>query len=200
MRTTASFIIVIFVIIITACSKGGDNNITPPPPEPIPADKFLKYTISKGQQYSDKNVIATVEYEELKFLVKFDSSAIYQTIAPANQADINKLYGFSDNNAQHQDFSARFGWCWNKDSLRLFAYIYNNGVRSSRQLGVINIGTEYNCAIKVSDSTYTFKLDDKTQIMKRASTTPKGKGYKLYPYFGGNETAPHDIHIWIDEQ
>ncbi len=198
MRTAYSFIIVVVLSTITSCSKSRDKAVNPP--EPLHPDKFLKYTIFKGQQYSDKNFIATVEYDELKFLVKFDSSAIYQTIDPANQADINKLYGFSDNNAQHQDFSARFGWCWNKDSLRLFAYIYNNGMRSSKQLGVINIGTEYNCAIKVSDSTYIFKLDDKAQTMKRSSTTPKGKGYKLYPYFGGNETAPHNIHIWIDEQ
>jgi hypothetical protein len=198
MRTTGSFIILLVLSFIAACSKSDSPPIKPP--EPTTPDKFLKYTIGKGQQFSDKNVIATVEYEELKFLVKFDSSAIYQTIAPVNQADINKLYGFSDNNAQHQDFSARFGWCWNKDSLRLYAYIYNNGVRFSRQMGVINIGKEYYCSIKVSDSTYIFKLDDTTQMMKRASTTPKGKGYKLYPYFGGNETAPHDIHIWIDEQ
>jgi hypothetical protein len=29
------------------------------------------------------------------------------------------------------------------------------------------------------------------------ATTPKGQGYQLYPYFGGDETAPHDINIWI---
>jgi hypothetical protein len=23
------------------------------------------------------------------------------------------------------------------------------------------------------------------------------EGYKLWPYFGGNETAPHDIYIWM---
>jgi hypothetical protein len=172
-------------------------NLPEPPP---PKDEFVKYTIEKGGQYSDKNTIAAVEYDELKFTVKFDSSAIYKTTNPSNQADINKLYGFSDNNAAHQDFSARFGWCWNKDSLRLFAYIYNNSVRSSKELGPIVIGTEYNCVITVTDTTYVFKLNDKQQILKRASTTVKAKGYKLYPYFGGNETAPHAVYIWIDEK
>jgi hypothetical protein len=30
-------------------------------------------------------------------------------------------------------------------------------------------------------------------------STPKGKGYRLYPYFGGDETAPHDISIWVKD-
>jgi hypothetical protein len=29
--------------------------------------------------------------------------------------------------------------------------------------------------------------------------TTKAKGYQLYPYFGGNELAPHDMHIWIKD-
>ena len=93
---------------IFSCSKSGNapplNN--PPPPQ----QQFIKYTIRKGQQYSDQNAFVATEYQELKFIVKFDASAIYQTSNPANQYDINKLYGFSDNNANHQDYSARFGW------------------------------------------------------------------------------------------
>ena len=29
----------------------------------------------------------------------------------------------------------------------------------------------------------------------RSSTTAKGDGYELYPYFGGDEIAPHDINV-----
>jgi len=35
--------------------------------------------------------------------------------------------------------------------------------------------------------------------MSRASSTATAVGYKLYPYFGGDEAAPHDINIWIKE-
>ncbi|MEO5783498.1 MAG: hypothetical protein ABIQ07_09520 [Ginsengibacter sp.] len=35
--------------------------------------------------------------------------------------------------------------------------------------------------------------------LPRTSTTAKAIGYKLYPYFGGDETAPHEIDIWIKE-
>jgi hypothetical protein len=35
--------------------------------------------------------------------------------------------------------------------------------------------------------------------MPRKSTTIKAVGYKLYPYFGGDELAPHPVSIWIKE-
>jgi hypothetical protein len=33
--------------------------------------------------------------------------------------------------------------------------------------------------------------------MSRTAATEKAKGYRLYPYFGGDELAPHQINIWI---
>jgi hypothetical protein len=160
---------------------------------------FEKYTIAQGQQYCDKNGYNAIQLSELKFTVKFDSSAIYQTIDPVNQLDINKLYGFSDNNALHHDFSARFGWRWSNNALRLFAYVYNNGVQANKELGTVAIGTENSCSIKVAGDKYIFTLNGKTDTMPRASTTANAVGYKLYPYFGGDEFAPHTISIWIKE-
>ena len=160
---------------------------------------FTKYTIEKGQNYSDQNGFKIVQYAELKFIAKFDSTAIYQTVIPDNQFDINKLYGFSDNNADHQQFSARFGWRWSDNALRLFGYVYNNGVRSSKELGTVSIGSENNCSIKVTSTSYVFTLNGETDSLPRTATTALGSGYKLYPYFGGDETAPHDIAIWIKE-
>ncbi len=84
-------------------------------------------------------------------------------------------------------------------ALHLFGYIYNNGVRSSKELGKVAIGTENSCSIRVSDSSYVFTLNGNSQTMRRASKTVKAEGYKLFPYFGGDELAPHTIRIWIKE-
>jgi hypothetical protein len=164
-----------------------------------PTGQYLNYTIHAGNQYCDQNGYTKTDYSELKFLVQFDSSAIYHTVAAENQYDVNKLYGFSDNNAAHHDFSARVGWRWSDGALRLFGYIYNNGVMSFEELGTISIGTEYTCSIKVESSNYIFALNGKTLTMPRASTTATAVGYKLYPYFGGDESAPHTITIRIKE-
>lgn len=192
-----------------SCTKSVDNitgNITEsntaakaPNVSSTASNQFTPYTILKGQQYCDKSTYQAVKYEQLSFVVKFDSSAIYQTIRKDNQGDINKLFGFSDNNAQHQQYSARFGWRWSNNALRLFAYTYNNSVRSWKELGTIDIGTENSCSIKVSDSTYIFTLNGKSATMPRESKTVKAEGYKLFPYFGGDEMAPHTITIQIKE-
>lgn len=161
--------------------------------------QFTKYNIWQGQQYCDSNKFVQTSYSELKFIAKFDSSAIYKTIDANNQYDINKLYGFSDNNAQHQQFSARFGWRWSDNALRLFGYVYNDGIRSYKELGTVIIGAENNCSIKVNAKNYIFSLNGKVDSLPRTSPTTVATGYKLYPYFGGDELAPHNVSIWIKE-
>lgn len=160
---------------------------------------FTLYSIKKGQQYCDQSTFFPVEYAELKFVVKFDSSAIYNSIDANNQYDINKLYGFSDNDSLHQVYSARFGWRWSDKALRIFAYVYNKGVRNSKELGTVAIGAENDCSIKVTGGHYIFSLNNHSDTLLRSATTHKGRGYRLYPYFGGDELAPHDITILIKE-
>jgi hypothetical protein len=160
---------------------------------------FTKYVIPQGEHYAIGNAYKPVDVSEMAFTVRFDSSCIYQTKTSENQADINKLYGFSDNGAAHQDFSARLGWRWSEGALRLFAYTYNRSARDSKELAVVPIGQDIHCAIKVAGSQYTFTVNKTTATMPRLSTTPTGKGYQLYPYFGGDEAAPHEIRIWIKD-
>jgi hypothetical protein len=161
---------------------------------------FDQYLIRKGNHFSDQGAYTTTELSELRFLVKFDSTAIYTTTIPDNQYDINKLYGFADNSGHHHQFSARIGWRWSDGALRLFGYVYNNSIISYEEITAISIGSEQDCTIKVTDTSYIFIVDGKITIMPRAGTGAIAKGYKLFPYFGGDETAPHDIHIRIKEK
>jgi hypothetical protein len=192
------FIGSIFLFLLTACDKSQEA-IAPVDHPGNSSPQFIKYTIRAGQQYCDQSVYKQTNYSELQFIVKFDSTAIYQTVSSENQLDVNKLFGFSDNNSDHHQFSARFGWRWSDGALRLFGYTYNNSIMSFEELGSINIGTEYACSIKVTPANYIFTLNEISKSMPRTSTTATAIGYKLYPYFGGDEAAPHDINIWIKE-
>lgn len=192
------FLSVFVLLIFSCCTK--EKTITQKQiVTTIPIAEFSKYTIKKGAQFSNENGYVQSNYSELKFIAKFDSSAIYKSITAENQFDINKLYGFADNNAGHQQFSARFGWRWSDNALRLFGYVYNNGIRDSKELGTVKIGVENNCSIKISSASYIFSLNGKIETLPRSAITTTAVGYKLYPYFGGNEYAPHDIFIWIKE-
>ena len=190
------------MLLLASCNKQLETAVIPPTEaikDTIPASGkvYVEYNIKQGEQYCDKNVYTPIKFSELAFKVKFDSSAIYTTASHSNQVDINKLYGFSDNNAAHHVFSARFGWRWSNNALRLFAYVYNNGVMDFKELGTVAIGAENDCSIKVANEVYIFTLNGTSTNMARASTTTEAEGYQLYPFFGGTENAPHDIHIWI---
>lgn len=160
---------------------------------------YIQHSIFAGNHYSDKNDIRKANATILAFKVKFDSTAIYTTVDPVNQTDINKLFGFSDNNAAHHQYSARFGWRWSENALRLFGYTYNAGRRSFKELGTVRPGVENECSISVYENNYIFSLNGSKTSMPRESKTEEIAGYQLYPYFGGDEVAPHDIFIWIKE-
>ena len=188
------------IFLLTSCEKSVDTvqekvvDVLPTNPS-----SYTEYTIKQGQQFCDKSNYVPISTNDLKFAVKFDSSAIYQTQNPSNQGDINKLYGFSDNNKNHHEFSARFGWRWKNNNLEIFGYIYNNGIVSSQKIANATIGVEHNCSIKVTANSYVFSFNENNLTMPRNSTTSTALGYKLFPYFGGDEMAPKDIRIWIKD-
>ena len=192
--------LVVLLLFIAGCKKQSFSENLSTSKDATVAAGFLQYTIPRGQHYAASNPYKVTDIRELKFTVRFDSSAIYQTENPQNQWDINKLYGFADNGAMHHQFSARIGWRWSEGALRLFAYTYNNGGREEKEITTISIGKEVICAIKVNSETYLFSVGGKSVTMPRLSTAATAKGYQLYPYFGGNEKAPHDVRIWIREE
>jgi hypothetical protein len=200
MRESVLCLAVLLTLFTAGCSKEKRSDNLSTLPAPPLSSGFVQYVIPKGEHYATQNNYKTVDLTELKFTVRFDSSCIYRTQKAENQSDINKLYGFADNGALHQQFSARFGWRWSENALRLFAYTYNNGERASKELAAIPVGKEVHCTIKVNGEWYIFTVDEKQESMLRQSTTPTAKGYQLYPYFGGDETAPHEMRILIREE
>ncbi|TYZ14182.1 hypothetical protein FY528_00150 [Hymenobacter lutimineralis] len=156
------------------------------------------YTILKDQHYATSNPVRLVSKTKLKFSVKFDNTAAYKTKLTNNQADVNKLYGLSDCNSLHQTNSARFGWRWYQNRLELLAYSYRAGVNTTTLLTAIDRNKWYTCELQITDGKYTFVVNGKKVEHKR-SCTGAAKGYQLYPYFGGNETAPQNITLRLQD-
>ena len=192
MKTLLPYLLLLFCF--AGCSRNKETGIN----KNFPQAKFVEYTIDKGAHYCRGNEFKPLDLPEMKFIVRFDSTAIYENSFPENQYDINKLFGFSDNGATHHEYSARFGWRWSEGALRLFAYVYNEGMLSSAEIGIIPIGAEISCSIKPLASKYIFTVEGNVMEMPRKSSTVNAKGYQLYPYFGGDELAPHQINIWIE--
>jgi hypothetical protein len=190
------FLAIALIIILASCKKEtpATKNATPS----ATADSYIKYSIFKDAHYCDKTVIKTFTGTGMKLKVKFDSSAIYNNLDPENQYDINKLAGFTEGIDNHVN-SARIGWSWNDNALRLYAYSYADAIRSSQEICTVAIGQELFVTISVTENEYVFKINDKTVSLLRTVHTASVSGYWQYPYFGGDETAPHDIFIYMEE-
>lgn len=179
------FLLLSLVILLSGCAKQK-------------LDGYKEYKIKEGK-HSSVVAFNTLTHDVLTFDAIFDESAKYTTVDPANQYDINKLYGFSDCNQNHQKNSARFGWRWLNNKLEIHAYVYNNGERTSQFIDVVSLNKSHKYSIELYGDRYRFRLDDKKVDMSRTDKCDSGIYYMLYPYFGGDEKAPHDIKILIKE-
>lgn len=166
-------------------------------PQPSFGDDYITYVIPAWSHDVEQNATTIFKGNSMKFQAIFDSSAIYNTLLPENKYDVNKLMGFSDCSAQHHDNSARFGWAYYDDALHIFAYTYVNKNRNVKEISTTDFGKPHIYQIEIVGNQYIFKYDDKLVTMDRHCSGGVGIAYNLYPYFGGNETAPHKIKIKI---
>jgi hypothetical protein len=164
-----------------------------------PGNGYTEYLIPKDQHSATNNGLRLLNKAAMRFEVLFDSSCIYSNIIPENQYDINKLYGFSDCGSAHHQNSARVGWLWNGSAIELHAYCYVSGVRTSQLMGTLQPGQPAQISIAVQPKQYVFEWNGKKTVIDRSCGSEKMEGYQLYPYFGGDEIAPHDIRIYIKD-
>jgi hypothetical protein len=183
-------LIIFLLVLFTGCSKEDISTA------PRIADGFTEYIISTGDHYCNRSAVTPVSLASMNFIVKFDSSAVYATTDPVNQFDINKLMGFTEGSDPHLN-SARIGWSFNNNALRLYAYVYNNGERISEEICSAPLNEEIDCFISIAADKYIFNVNDSQVHLSRINNSSTANGYLLYPYFGGDETAPADISIFI---
>ncbi len=166
-------------------------------PQPSFSDDYITYVIPAGQHDIEQSTTSLFNGSSLKFQAIFDSSAIYNNIIPENKYDVNKLMGFSDCSSPHHENSARFGWNWFNDALHISAYTYVNGNRVVKEIGISDLGEPHAYKIEIVDNMYLFTFDDQLVKMDRHCSGSVGIAYNLFPYFGGDETAPHKIKIKV---
>ena len=164
------------------------------------------YLIKAGQHQSNvegslpSNGLRSLKSESLTFTARFDETAKYD-LNGNDQDDVNKLFGYSDCNSQHHENSARFGWAYNLDSeqVDIYAYTYTAGQREVKLLGATDINETNVYKLYMVGSDFVFEFKNAREVVKRGSNCDVGLYYMLFPYFGGNQKAPHDIRIYIQE-
>ena len=159
---------------------------------------FRTYTIAEGE-HSSGTFLNHPDNSRIVFDFMLDESAIYQTQVPENQSDVNKIYGMSDFGKIHQKYSIRLGWRYMRGNLELCWLRHEEGRHSSATIRTIEPNEIYSAVINITTFYYQIVIDSDTTLVRRRPDGYWGmvRRYYLYPYFGGNEYAPHDITIKI---
>lgn len=162
----------------------------------------MRYHIKEGNHYkSNIGLKLHSGLTGINFSFIFDSSCWYKKINK-DSLDINKLFGLSY--GPHHKNSIRLGWVpdfENIGKIQLWSYVYNKGKRTFNHICDCNISDNYLVSFKVENNQLTIFIvgNEFCSIFKENFEIPKFKiGYFLYPYFGGDNPAPHDIAIDIN--
>jgi len=165
---------------------------------------FKKYTIKKGKHYPKGLHVGIAFRPSITFEAYFDENCLYD-MKGVDKYDINKLYGFATTWHHHRQ-SARVGWrCLDGKNIQIVTYSYNNGTRENDEtdvLGIVKPGEKFMCGIVDLEESYLYafrKSNELKDVFFHDAKKPDWFffNYKLYPYFGGNKTAPHDMDIYI---
>lgn len=160
---------------------------------------WTTYTILSGEHYSQKGAgLRFFTADSLRFKLAFDTTIRAKNANPVNQMDWNKVLGFSDCATHHQTNSARLVWRYDTvaDNVALGQYLYIDEERSYKELTKIEIGDTINALVFRGDGQYGFDVNGVSSRIPK-SCNSKLVSYWLYPYFGGDETAPQKVNVHI---
>lgn len=157
------------------------------------------FKIKKGNHYPTGIHFGITFSNTLEFEARFDETCLY-SFDDNDIYDINKLYGLSTSYHHHVQ-SARFGWrCLDGENIEILTYSYDNSERlQSEVLGTVKPNENFYCKLEIKKDKFIYNFNNvKTvEVEKGNSWWMK---YRLYPYFGGNKTAPHDMFIYINKK
>ena len=170
------------------------------------ADGYRVYTIDRGDHYSDGPIDKLFgnnnRADSWEWEVIFEPSCIYSEsdlFNPLNYLDVNKLIGFSDCDRHHSQYSCRVGWRASGDSIELLIYKRDDNNIEFKSLKKVYPDQIVNVTLDFKDTIYTSCIDGICDTLVRPCPNWSGRKYSLFPFFGGQETAPHKMKILIKE-
>lgn len=164
------------------------------------------FTIKEGKHKSSGFHFGLTFRNKIACRASLTESCLYQ-FNNVDDLDINKLFGFSTS-WFHQFQSARIGWrCKDGVEFEILTYSYNKGERSIGEtdlLGIVQPNEEFECVIEDTEIDYIYRFKKTHELHWNTARDPKSKDwwffhYLLWPYFGGDKVAPHEIHINLEK-
>ena len=161
----------------------------------------MRYIIKKGKHFAKWSWNRLWPFAKIpkQFMVKFGDECWYDNSLVENPG-YNKLCGFSGLNIHYN--SARVVWQPDFDSpgyIKLYGYVYDRGGNWKAEY-IMTVKTEeaFNIFIGYSNGKWVFIVTSYNggKTIEMSGHKPIIK-LKAYPYFGGKDTAYHDMTINI---
>lgn len=152
------------------------------------------YEVKKGENYFKPRALWFETADSIEMEVMFLPSCIYETKQNQNQGDWNKLFGISSLFGR-KALSYRFVWRCNIDLIEIGAYWYQNNVRGDIHIGCVKIGARIALKLSKNANSVQWFIDgqEKHSILGKWPVL----GWKLRPYFGGDESAPKNMKLFM---
>lgn len=203
-RTSSlALVALVFVGLVSATPASA----APPCSNPNLSD--VTFRIAEGRHKGRPNGVRKLQLKrsfsrELHFQVRFRDDVRYTTADPRNQGDWNKLLGFTTNRI-HKN-SIRLGWAFDPSlgesgEVRLGFYGYLDGVRTMERLDSVPLNEWADVSIRFDTGGMSVRVGDKEKTVRGdlgvADWVPVSTWLLRTAYFGGDEEAPHTMHIEV---
>lgn len=148
----------------------------------------MKYTIKKGRHFSNFTINRLFPFcsSKISGTVKFDKKCLVQGEISGH----NKLTGISS--LKIHENSGRLVWQSDGALLKIYGYVYNNGVRREQYITSLLKEKKYNYSVSFKSGFWRFEINNITVYLKGSLGFWK---MRAYPYFGGVSTAPVQMSI-----
>jgi hypothetical protein len=164
------------------------------------------YTIKKGNHYANISLFEKLfsfgwKVKRSAYNFKFHSECWWAPPRNSDDNDLNKLCGIGYG-TNHQENSARLAWRPDFNvpgKIEIYGYVYDqqSGGHISKYITSVQTGVNCTGLITSTDTTYVIMVNAVSVTMQNNIKDPN-LCFHLYPYFGGNNTAPHDMVIELE--
>lgn len=149
---------------------------------------------AEGHQSQGLRLSLIVGCTRLRFRAKFYPNCVYKPQREPEQ--ISKLYGISW--GHHHECSARVGWRSDGSRIEVLSYVYvAHGRHESQHLDWIDVQEWHEYLIERTGDEVAVSINGEEPV-RHTLFAPAAASYKLYPYFGGEVPAPHEMWIEVE--
>jgi len=166
------------------------------------------YLIKKGNHYASMSIFEKIgaigwKINSLSMRFVFRKECWWPTPRNQDDYDQNKLAGIGYGTNHHNN-SVRLTWVPDFDNpgmIKVSGYTYDEKKEGQKFtiafIKAVHIGDTITGKIESREGSYYITVDDVTVRMDNIHTDPN-LCFRLFPYFGGNNTAPADMVIELE--